>query len=292
MYSTLLFAKLEEKRLYFLIDRKEDAFMKRDGHIHTPFCPHGTKDSTKLYIEKAIKSGFTDISFTEHAPLPANFSDPTPDQDSGMSTTQLTAYINEITHLKHVYEKDIRIRLGLEVDYIEGFEKETALFLDEIGPELDDSILSVHFLHVNDHYVCADFSKEVFTELATACGSVEAAYQLYYDTLEKSIYADLGQFKPRRIGHPTLIHKFQKAHGENINDDKQIRHILELIKNTGLELDVNGAGYSKSDCLEAYPPLPYIEFAQSLGVPLVFGSDAHSVNGLHKHYDKIYTYLS
>ncbi|AIY05041.1 histidinol-phosphatase [Planococcus sp. PAMC 21323] len=266
--------------------------MRRDGHIHTRFCPHGTKDSTELYIEKAIKSGFTDISFTEHAPLPANFTDPTPDQDSGMSMSQLSLYVNEITQLKNSYQKDIHIRLGLEVDYIEGFEKETALFLDDIGPVLDDSILSVHFLQVSNQYFCADFSKEVFAQLAATCGTVEAAYQLYYDTLEKSITADLGQFKPNRIGHPTLIHKFQKAHGEKIDDDKQIRYILQLIKTTGFELDVNGAGYSKPDCLEAYPPLSYIEFAQSLGIPLVFGSDAHSANGLHKHYEKIYTYLS
>ena len=28
--------------------------MKRDGHIHTPFCPHGTKDTFEEYIEKAL----------------------------------------------------------------------------------------------------------------------------------------------------------------------------------------------------------------------------------------------
>ena len=44
--------------------------MKRDGHIHTPFCPHGTKDSFEEYIEKALSLGFKEISFTEHAPLP------------------------------------------------------------------------------------------------------------------------------------------------------------------------------------------------------------------------------
>lgn len=265
--------------------------MKRDGHIHTKFCPHGTKDATKLYIEKAIKSGFTDISFTEHAPLPSNFTDPTPHKDSSMSMEQLSPYVDEITHLKNVYKKDIRIRLGLEVDFISGYEKEIRSFLDDIGPALDDAILSVHFLQMDNRYFCADYSKEVFAGLAAAKGSVAAAYQLYYDTVEASIRSDLGQFKPKRIGHPTLIHKFQLAHGEQIDDSAQIHHILQLMKETGCELDVNGAGFSKPDCLEAYPPLPFIEYAKSLGIPLVFGSDAHSANGLHKHYDKIYTYL-
>ena len=266
--------------------------MKRDGHIHTHFCPHGTKDSTELYIEKAIKSGFTDISFTEHAPLPIGFTDPTPAKDSSMRLEQLAPYVDEITHLKNVYKKDIQIRLGLEVDFIAGYEQEIRAFLNEIGPNLDDAILSVHFLQVDDRYFCADYSKDVFTELAGACGSVESAYQLYYDTVEASIQADLGPFKPKRIGHPTLIHKFQLAHGEKIDDSAQIRHILQSMKKAGCELDVNGAGFSKPDCLEAYPPLPFIEYAKSLGIPLVFGSDAHNVNGLHKHYEKIYTYLS
>ncbi|ANU25751.1 histidinol-phosphatase HisJ [Planococcus versutus] len=266
--------------------------MKRDGHIHTPFCPHGTKDSTELYIKKAIKSGFTDISFTEHAPLPSNFTDPTPAQDSCMSMDQLSLYIDEITHLKKQYQREIHIRLGLEVDYIEGFEKEVRSFLDGVGPALDDTILSVHFLKVANRYFCADFSKEVFAELTAACGSVEAAYALYYDTLEKSISADLGHFKPKRIGHPTLIHKFQLAHGEQLDDDAQIRRTLQLMKTNNFELDVNGAGLSKTDCQEAYPPLSYIDYAKSLGIPLVFGSDAHNVNDLHKHYDKFYTYLS
>ncbi|EIM06627.1 histidinol-phosphatase [Planococcus antarcticus DSM 14505] len=266
--------------------------MKRDGHIHTPFCPHGTKDSTELYIEKAIKSGFTDISFTEHAPLPVNFPDPTPNKDSGMNMSQLSLYIEEISHLKNVYQKDIHIRLGLEVDFIAGFEKETRSFLDEFGPDLDDAILSVHFLQVNNRYFCCDFSQDVFAVLSAACGSIEATYELYYNTVDASIQSDLGQFKPKRIGHPTLIHKFQLAHNETINDDSQIRHILQLMKKTGCELDVNGAGFSKTDCQESYPPLNYIEYAKSLGIPLVFGSDAHNVNGLHKHYEKFYTYLS
>lgn len=41
---------------------------KRDAHIHTPFCPHGSKDALKQYVEKALERGFTSITFTEHAP--------------------------------------------------------------------------------------------------------------------------------------------------------------------------------------------------------------------------------
>lgn len=126
-------------------------------------------------------------------------------------------------------------------------------------------------------------------DLARQAGSVQAVYEFYYDAVEASIQAELGLFKPKRIGHPTLVHKFQLAHGQQIDDSSRIKEILKQMSASGFEMDMNGAGYSKPDCLEPYPPLPYIEYAKSLSIPLVFGSDAHSADGLHKHYEKFYT---
>ncbi|BDH62608.1 histidinol-phosphatase [Lysinibacillus sp. PLM2] len=263
--------------------------MKRDGHIHSPFCPHGTEDPFEQYIEKAIESGFTQITFTEHAPLPTNFQDPTPDKDSGMNPKHLKPYIEKLTELKKIYSNDISIHIGLEIDYIVGYETETRAFLDIVGPLLDDAILSVHFLKWNDEYCCIDFSKEVFLEFASKVGSVEKVYNLYYETIKKSIDANLGRYKPRRIGHPTLVHKFQLAHKEKIQDDQQIRDILTYMKEKGYELDVNSAGLSKELCKEPYPSFEMIQFAQNIELDMVFGSDAHSVKDLHQHYDKIYT---
>ncbi|WP_106534310.1 histidinol-phosphatase HisJ [Planomicrobium soli] len=262
--------------------------MKRDGHIHTPFCPHGTKDSFELYIEKAIASGFTDISFTEHAPLPSSFTDPTPLKDSGMSLKQLYPYIDAVSKAKDAYRKEIRIRVGLEVDFIEGFEQETKTLLDEIGPSLDDAILSVHFLKIDGQYHCVDYSKEAFAAISGKAGSVQCVYDKYYQTVEASISADLGAYKPKRIGHPTLVHKFQLAHGEKIDDRTQIEQLLQRIAGVGYEIDLNSAGFSKPECLEPYPPERYIKQAADLGIPLVFGSDAHNAKGLHNHYSKLY----
>lgn len=261
---------------------------KRDGHIHTPFCPHGTSDPLHAYVDKAEKSGFTDISFTEHAPLPAGFMDTTPAQDSGMNNSEMSAYFNALNEVKPNYP-NMRIRSGLEVDFIQGFEKQTSHLLEQVGPYLEDAILSVHFLRYQNRFICCDFSAEVFMQLANDMGSVQAVYDLYYDTVEASIIADLGPYKPKRIGHPTLCHKFQHVHGEQIDDEARIRNILQLIKKHGYELDVNSAGLSKPGCQEFYPPEPYIAYARELGIPLVFGSDAHSTEGLHKYAEHFYT---
>ncbi|QFF99716.1 histidinol-phosphatase [Psychrobacillus glaciei] len=265
--------------------------MKKDGHIHTPYCPHGTLDSFQDYIEKAIKSGFKEITFTEHAPLPLNFIDPTPDQDSGMNINKLESYLSDLNDLKKQYRKDIIISSGLEIDFISGFEHEIISFLNIYGKYLDDSILSVHFLHFQNTYTCIDFSKNIYLEFIKQVGNPISVYRLYYKTLMDSITSDLGKYKPKRIGHITLVHKFQHALTEKVDDQEEIVSILKEIKNQHLQLDLNSAGLAKPYCLESYPPPPYIIMAKQLGIPLVFGSDAHQVNDLHQFYDEFKLFM-
>ncbi len=263
--------------------------MKRDAHIHSPFCPHGTKDSFELYIEKAILNGFTDISFTEHAPAPQGFIDTVPTRDSFLNPNMLEPYIGELQQLKKQYANDISIKIGLEVDFIEGFEKETTQLLNEIGPTLDDSILSVHFLLKDKKYSCIDFSPLSFNSFVQQFDSLENVYSLYYRTVQNSISSDLGPYKPKRIGHPTLIHKFQHHHNVIVDDHEMIMKTLELMKHNEYELDVNSAGLAKQFCLEPYPPHRYIQLAKDLGIPLVFGSDAHRAEDLHQFYKDVYS---
>ena len=264
--------------------------MKIDGHIHTPFCPHGSPDLFEQYIEKAITNHFTHISFTEHAPLPPTFNDPTPDKDSGMEANQLQQYITQLNDLKLHYKNKIHINIGLEIDYIIGYEKETTAFLNEFGPQLDDAILSVHFLKHQDEYCCIDFSDNVYLQFAEKVGGIQQLYNLYYDTVTASIKADLGPYKPTRIGHPTLVHKFQHAHNETIDDDAQVKKIFQLMKKLDYALDLNSAGLSKPLCREPYPPYHLIDYAKAIDLSYVFGSDAHTVKDLHQHYDKIFKY--
>ncbi|MFC0557952.1 histidinol-phosphatase HisJ [Halalkalibacter alkalisediminis] len=258
-----------------------------DGHIHTPFCPHGTKDSLHKYCEAAIKHQLTGITFTEHAPLPHSFVDPTPNQDSGMKWSDLDMYLKEVSALKNEYKGYLDILVGLEVDYIEGFEKETTLFLDEFGPKLDDSILSVHFLHIDSQYVCLDYSPDVFRQASVLLGSVNSVYTLYYQTVLKSIQAGLGHNKPTRIGHITLARKFQNKFPASHSFMTELMSILTEIKKKGYELDYNGAGTMKPLCKEPYPFKEVIQEAINLNIPLVYGSDAHQASSLMNGYDEL-----
>lgn len=265
--------------------------MKIDGHIHSPFCPHGSSDSFEKYIEKAINHHFTHITFTEHAPAPNGFIDTVPEQDSFMKMEYLDPYITELQKLKIKYASSIQINIGLEVDYIEGFEIETKNFLNKVGHHLDDSILSVHFLLHQKKYECIDYSVEHFSQYVRDVGSLQTVYENYYNTVRQSILTDLGSYKPNRIGHPTLIHKFQHSQQEKMDDHDLIIRTLKDIKNHHYEIDMNSAGLAKKFCLEIYPPAPYILYAKKQGIPLIFGSDAHCADDLHQYYEDVYTTL-
>lgn len=41
----------------------ENRKIVRDGHIHSPYCPHGTKDTFEMYVEKALSEGLEEITF-------------------------------------------------------------------------------------------------------------------------------------------------------------------------------------------------------------------------------------
>lgn len=261
--------------------------MKFDGHIHSPYCPHGSSDSFEEYIDNAIGLGFTEISFTEHAPLPTNFIDPTPDMDSGMKPEYLELYINDLRKLKQKYKNKLKINIGLEIDYIIDFEHETRDLLNKYGSFLDDSILSVHFIKHQNNYFCVDFSDDEFKRIISIIGSTEGVYKAYYELVKKSIMANLGPYKPKRIGHMTLIHKFQKNFPCHESFKEDIFTILDLIVDQKMSLDYNGAGAIKPLCLEPYPSDWIVKEAYNRKIPLIYGSDAHTSRDLSQGYHQL-----
>lgn len=266
-----------------------DILMKiYDGHVHTPFCPHGTKDDFKEYIERGIQLGYAGLSFTEHAPLPERFCDPTPEKDSAMSKDDLFTYIAQIKSLKDQYREIIEINIGLEVDFIEGYESETKHFLNEVGPYLDDSILSVHFLYINHHYYCLDYSLQGFQEILRQCdNNLQTLYEKYRQTVLMSIETNLGQYKPTRIGHITLPTKYQKVYPMPKSSIPLFIEVLDEVKENHLTLDYNGAGVAKPDCGEPYPPTWLVQEAVQRQIPLIYGSDAHKASDLRQGFDAL-----
>lgn len=255
----------------------------KDGHVHSPYCLHGSKDSFQMYIEKAIASGIDEISFTEHFPLPKKFLDPSPKNDSAIDLESFDKYINELKIIKTFYAGVIKINIGAEIDYIEGYEEEIKDLLNKYGKFLEDSILSVHMVKYEDKYYCIDYSRENFAELVELLGSVEKVYDLYYNTLKKAINSDLGEYKPKRIGHINLVRKYNKIFPYDYSNNENLEEIVKLIKNKNYEVDYNISGLYKEDCKEKYIDGYLYDLINNYDIPMVFGSDSHSCETLGEY---------
>lgn len=248
--------------------------INRDGHVHSDYCPHGSNDDLKKYINVAISKGIKEITFTEHMPMSKGIVDDEFYVTCAPSEEEIIEYFKEITKLKLEYKDIIKINIGLEVDYIEGYEKWITEHLNQYNEVLEDCILSVHFVKYNNKYYAIDIL-EYFEELLKLTGSLEKIYDLYFDTLLKSIKCDLGQYKPKRIGHPTLIRIFNKKYPYEYKNIDKLKEIIKEIKSAGYEIDVNTAGLRKKYCGEIYPSGDFFKLAKENNLNMVYGSDSH-----------------
>lgn len=245
-----------------------------DGHVHTPYCPHGTAAPMEEYVKDAERKGVGVLVFTEHAPLPEGFNDPVPKKDSAMRAKDVEAYLAEGERLRLKYRGRIDVRCGFEIDYIEDFEEETADFLKRHPEAAENSILSVHFVKLRDGWFCIDYSANSFAEKSNEVG-VESLYQAYGQALEKLAGKPFGDLNPPVLGHLNLIHKFRKRISPK-RDPINWAGILEKAANSGYTLDFNHAGLRKPDYGETYPEPWMLKEAKRLGISLQTGSDAHA----------------
>ncbi|MCQ6563032.1 histidinol-phosphatase HisJ [Paenibacillus mendelii] len=267
--------------------------VRRDGHTHTEYCYHGSGEKAEQYVVQAIKNEFEIYSLTEHTPLPERLSSQIPNgpeliRELAMPFHELQHYLGMAEGLKEKYRDQIELLVGLEVDYIPGMESDTRQLLDSCGNRLEDGVLSVHFLPGKSGWRCVDYTPADFKDgLIDYYGSVDKVYQAYYDAVEQSIESDLGPNKPRRVGHLTLIHKYQDIHKPTDPDccRENIYRILSKVKAHNMELDFNVAGLFQPACREIYPPEWIIQEALRLNIPMIYGSDSHRVEHVGRGYD-------
>ena len=117
--------------------------VKRDGHIHSHYCPHGSNDSFESYIKKAIEEEIEEITFTEHMPMPKGIVLEGASSDfletSSPGIEEIDEYFKEANYYKEKYKNKIKINVGLEVDYLDGREEFTTNMLNEYGQYFRDN---------------------------------------------------------------------------------------------------------------------------------------------------------
>ncbi|MCO7125373.1 histidinol-phosphatase HisJ [Sporolactobacillus shoreicorticis] len=260
--------------------------MKWDGHTHSEFCPHGSGEDTELFIRSAIKQGMTDYSITEHAPLPPDFlarcaGAQRAIDTAGIAIHDVEPYLKKMNRLKQKYRSHLNIHVGFEIDYLSDYEDWTRAFLNEYGQYSDNSILSLHFLQGSGGYRAIDYSAEDYLQgIAAFYGSFQFAQEAYFEMMRHMVKADLGIYKPKRIGHMTLCRKFKNYFtkedtGFSAETERLIDSFLNEVLIGEYMLDYNTSGMFKEWCGEPYPSDECMIKIVQKHIPLVFGSDAH-----------------
>ena len=242
-------------------------------HTHCNLC-HGIGEPAD-YIEEAIKNQVEILGFSCHASLPFH---------TGWTMTEEKEkeYPEIIGNLKkHYSEKskgNIKIKLGLEIDYIPGISGANMHEYKEYM-KLDYSIGSVHYTggYHPEQLVPVDAEEENFLNgiINAYSGDVRKAVEAYYLILQEMV--GIGGFDV--IGHLDLIKKNNRNSKFFSEDEKWYKDIVDdtllLISKSGLIVEVNTGGMSRNYIDSTYPSPWILGKCLKLKIPIVLSSDAH-----------------
>ncbi len=227
-----------------------------DYHIHTFRSGHGV-GTVKEYVEAARKKGMTELGFSEHLPL-YWLPESRRNSELAMPFSDLPLYINEVQQAQQD-NPDLAIKLGVEADYIPGYEEELKKIL--LSLPLDHVLGSVHFFGewaFDDPSLIEEYNHRDIDEL----------YHSYFKLLQQSAATGLFDI----ISHPDLIKKFGFKPSSPITG--LYRETVKVFQEHNVCIDVNAAGW-RYPCAELYPAPEFLRLCLEYGVPVTLGSDAH-----------------
>lgn len=224
-----------------------------DYHLHTARCKHAT-GSMEEYVRQALRLGLTEIAFTDHIPLPDKY-----DLAHRMAEHELDDYVEDVERLQKDFPQ-IKIKLGIEADFIDGMEN----FLEDILRQhpFDLVIMSVHFIRnwpQGNWVFNYDFPDKTITEI----------YDEYLDALLRGVQTGLFDI----VGHLDLI-KSPAQHLLEKNGEK-VEHILDEVHRHSMAVEINSSGWRK-EINQPYPAESIWPLLLEREIPLTIGSDAHA----------------
>ncbi len=238
-----------------------------DYHTHNVRCGHA-QGQIEDYIQAGLRRGLREIGISDHCPIYWKDGDD-PQPTVAMAKSELPGYVDEVLRLKAKYAGQIEVRLGLEVDYIEGFEDACRAFL--AGMPFDYLIGSVHYALDRNVYDARRWDGVTDTM---------PHFIDYYRLIAKSAHSGLFDI----IAHTTAITAYAPkplpAAIEPLQDEA-----LQAIREAGVAMEINTSGYRKMTT-DPFPTARMVAKAATLGIPLTYGSDSHRPDEVYFAADK------
>lgn len=246
---------------------------KVNYHTHSRYCDG--RGELREYVEAAISKGFTHLGFSGHSPMPFESS-------VAIAGAEYGNYCSEIRKLKEEYSAQIKIFLGLEIDYIPGI-------LDDFGHlvkegNLDYCIGSVHLVNRNcghDLWFIDGKSPDPYDEGLRDIfgGNVKEAVTAFFRQNCEMIETQ----RPTIVGHFDKIVMHNKNRFFDIGEPwfrTLVMDTVELIRETGCICEINTRGLYKGRYCDFYPSKETIMEMNCKNIPVVVSTDAHQPSDL------------
>lgn len=227
-----------------------------DYHLHTKRCHHAVGELAE-YLETARARGLSEIGFADHVPL--DLLGYIPKNKVSMAGDELGDYIEDIAGLADS-SAGPAVRLGIEVDYLPGREKETRLLLARYP--FDYVLGSIHF--IGDWDFTHPAQVKGFEE-----GCLHTIYEDYFSLVKQLIASRLFDI----VAHIDVVKKFgydsSEEHLAGI-----IRDVVKSLKEADMCVEVNSSGW-RAPVAEQYPSRAFLTACFQESIPVTLGSDAH-----------------
>lgn len=227
-----------------------------DYHMHSVLSDG--KNNYEEMIQAAIAKGLDEIGFTDHVCLkPVTWA---------ISSIDIPVMVEQIGILKERYSDRIRVKFGVEMDYLPGYEDEIKSLINSLP--LDYVIGSVHFI--------GDWNFDTDKSLYGKWSNDEL-YHMYFDLIQKAARSGLFDI----IGHMDIIKKF-RVYPET-DQTQLIDDTLKIIKESGVVVELNTGGVDRP-CAEFTPSPSIVEQCYFHHIPLTLTSDAHKTEQIARHF--------
>jgi histidinol-phosphatase (PHP family) len=231
-------------------------------------------EAAERFVEVAAERGVDEIGFTEHVyyfhQTAAFWAHP---YYTERCVYDLDAYVDALVEAKR---RGLPVKVGLEVDYVPGRERE----LDEtLAPYPWDFLLgSVHM--IEDHAIDSSPDEGLWKHFP-----VEEVWRRYWIGLRGAARSGLFDV----LSHPDLV----KIFGRRPSADAVFLHHDETADAIeaagGLAIEVSTAGLEKP-VGEIYPDRGLLDACRARGIPVTTASDAHMPQDVGRNLDRAVDY--
>lgn len=221
-------------------------------HTHTWRCNHA-RGKEYEYVENAIAAGLEILGFSDHSPyiFPQGYT-----SWFRMNISQLEDYVRTVLKLRDNYRGQIRIPLGLELEYYPAL-------LPQLLPILRDYPMDYFIL--GQHFVGNEMDAPYSGTHAEDKKLLERYTNQTIDAMQTGLFT--------YFAHPDLLHYI----GDEGFYKEQARRICREAKGCGLPLEINLLGIRDR---KHYPRPIFWEAAAEEGCDVILGRDAHEPEAL------------